>query len=63
MTPQVKEGTFGGVGGQDEDILKDGVSGFIRGLGVAQEVGYHGKELLKEAPLLDDPGILFYRIN
>ena len=43
--------------------MKDGVSGFIRGLGVAQEVGYHGKELLKEAPLLDDPGILFYRIN
>ena len=62
LTPQAKDDVLDGVGGWGEDILEDGVSGFLRGIGVAREVGYCGKELLKGASYPGYSSSLFYCI-
>ena len=39
--------------------MEDGASGVLYGLGVAQDIGYCGKELLKGASSLGDAGRIF----
>ena len=43
--------------------MEDGASGVLYGLGVAQDIGYCGKELLKGASSLDDAGSMFTTFN
>ena len=43
--------------------MKDGVSGFFRGIGGTKEVCYSGKDMIIRAPSIDDADCPFDRIG